>query len=161
MNVQHDEAIIRTAQVHDAAAIAGILHELAWFEHINGTPMRETQAAVARRIEQCLRESTHTILVAERPGHGVIGYIAAHWFPNLLLGHDGYVSELFIQPAAAGQGIGRRLLKAIEVEGRRRGCTRLMLVNRRVRESYRRGFYKKMGWQESPDSAFFVRRLGA
>ena len=160
MEIQQDEVAIRTVRVEDAAAIAKILQELSWFEHINGTPIVETQAAIARRIDQCLRECTHTILIAEHVEQGVIGYVSAHWYPNLLHGHDGYISELFLLPSATGQGTGRRLLKAIEIEGRRRGCTRLTLINRRGRESYQRGFYKKMGWQESPDSAFFVRRLG-
>ncbi|HEY7419794.1 MAG TPA: GNAT family N-acetyltransferase [Ktedonobacteraceae bacterium] len=161
MDIQQDAITIRTAQVEDAAAIAKILQELNWFEHINGTPIVETHAAIARRISQCLRECTHTILVAQHVELGVIGYVSAHWYPNLLHGHDGHVSELFLLPSATGQGTGHRLLKAIEIEARRRGCTRLTLVNRRMRESYQRGFYKKMGWQESPDSAYFVRRLGA
>ncbi len=90
----------------------------------------------------------------------VIGYISVHWFPNMLmLGYDGYVSELFIHPDETGLGAGSRLLEAVEAYATERGCTRLLLMNRRVRESYRRHFYAKHGWEELPDAAFFSLKL--
>jgi hypothetical protein len=33
------------------------------------------------------------------------------------------------------------------------------LINFRDRESYRRRFYEKAGWEERPDGASFVRAL--
>jgi GNAT superfamily N-acetyltransferase len=54
------------------------------------------------------------VLVAERGDGHVVGYIDAHWFPNLLHGHEGYISELFIHPAETGRGIGGQLLAAIK-----------------------------------------------
>jgi hypothetical protein len=38
-----------------------------------------------------------TVLVAEGDDGKIAGYLAAHWFPNLMKGGDGYVSELFIR----------------------------------------------------------------
>jgi hypothetical protein len=35
-----------------------------------------------------------------------------------------------------------------------------MLLNRRVRESYRRGFYARHGWDEREDMAVFMRWAG-
>ena len=72
---------------------------------------------------------------------------------------EGYVSELFIKEQARGQGIGARLLEAVQAEARNRGCTRLMLLNVRKRESYQRGFYAKHGWEERPEAANFIFRL--
>ena len=60
---------------------------------------------------------------------------------------------------ARGQGIGSRLLEAVKAEAKRRGCSRLQLVNFRQRESYQRGFYAKAGWEERPDGASFVLYL--
>lgn len=60
---------------------------------------------------------------------------------------------------AAGQIAGRALLAAVAAEGTRRGATRLMLFNRKMRESYQRGFYPKAGWYERDDVAFFMYDL--
>jgi GNAT superfamily N-acetyltransferase len=67
--------------------------------------------------------------------------------------------ELFIREAARGQGLGGRFLAAIEEEGKRRGCTRLLLFNRKERESYQRGFYPAHNWEERDDTALFNRWL--
>ena len=37
------------------------------------------------------------------------------------------LKRFFLRPAYRGQGLGRRLVQAIEAEARRRGCPRLML----------------------------------
>jgi GNAT superfamily N-acetyltransferase len=132
----------------------------------------QMQAYVADRIEYCLGEENHTILVAERrpdcaeeegaPLHPsaptqaiVIGYVAVHWFFHLLRGSDGYVSELFLRPDETGHGVGSRLLDAVYTYAHQRGCIQLILVNRRIRVSYRRYFYAKHGWEEQPEAAFF------
>ena len=169
------EITIREACVEDSAAIATILHILNWVGQLKNVDPAQTQAHVAAHIAQCQREKTHTILVAEKSSNNVgdacppdevaqqvIGYISVHWFPNiLLLGYDGYVSELFIHPAETGLGAGSRLLKTIEIYATERGCTRLLLMNRRTRESYRRRFYAKHGWEELSDAAFFSLKLPA
>jgi GNAT superfamily N-acetyltransferase len=74
-------------------------------------------------------------------------------------GPEGYVSELFVREPARGQGVGGQLLDAIESEARARGCTRLSLINLRQRESYRRQFYVKAGWQERGTAANFIYAL--
>jgi GNAT superfamily N-acetyltransferase len=171
--MSHVEITIREACIEDSCAIAAILHTLGWSEQLRWEDPAQMQPHIAARIEQCIREQTHTILVAERwrdesdhcvgdtnrsgrVSRQVIGYISVHWFPNMLmLGHDGYVSELFIHPAETGLGAGSRLLEAVEAYAAERGCTRLLLMNRRIRESYRRNFYAKHGWEELPDAAFF------
>ncbi len=149
---------IRDARQQDSPAIARILHALDWFEQFRSMSLEQTQARIAERMTLSAREGSNTILVAEL-AQGVAGYVAIHWYPNLALGYDGYISELFVLPDARGQGIGTRLLAAVDAEARERGCMRLVLMNRRVRESYQRGFYTKHGWQEMPDAAFFTRKL--
>ncbi len=51
------------------------------------------------------------------------------------------------------------LLDAIEREAQQRGINRLMLFNRRERESYLRGFYPKHSFEERSDVAFFMKSL--
>ena len=175
--MSHVEITIREACIEDSGAIAAILHTLGWSEQLKREDPVQIQADIAARIEQCVREQTHTILVAERRRDGsnqsigntspscqvaqqVIGYTSVHWFPNMLmLGYDGYVSELFIHPDETGLGAGSRLLETVQAYAAERGCTRLLLMNRRIRESYRRHFYVKHGWEELPDAAFFSLKL--
>ncbi|HEV2661129.1 MAG TPA: GNAT family N-acetyltransferase [Ktedonobacteraceae bacterium] len=155
----NSEITIRHACQEDSAAIDTILRSVGWFERINKEAATHTQSQIMQRLLQCKREGTHTILVAEYPRGTVVGYIAVHWFPVLMRGLDGYVSELFVQQSAAGKGIGSRLLDAVNEEARRRGCTRLILMNRRDRESYQRGFYAQNGWEELREGAFFALLL--
>jgi GNAT superfamily N-acetyltransferase len=150
------EITIRNAELEDVAAIDAILRAIGWFERINRETSAYTRAQVGQRLAQCQREGTHTILVAELPQGAVVGYIAVHWFPVLMRGLDGYISELFVHPSAADKGIGSRLLDAINEQALKRGCTRLILMNRRDRESYQRGFYSQHGWEELRDGAFFA-----
>ncbi|MBC8524039.1 MAG: GNAT family N-acetyltransferase [Chlorobium phaeobacteroides] len=82
------------------------------------------------------------------------------WLPYLVLpAPEGYVSELFVAESWRGQGIGKQLLATAEEEAKTRGCSRLMLCNNRDRDSYRRGFYQKLGWEERASIANFIFRL--
>ena len=147
---------IRPAIPQDAAGIAAILRDISWFAHIADEPPATTEARVAEQLTLCQADDSHSVYVAADPSGQLVGYIAVHWFPNLMKGGDGYVSELFLRAAARGQGVGRKLLAAVEAEGTRRGVTRLMLFNRKIRESYQRQFYPKAGWYERDDVAFFM-----
>ncbi|GCE17610.1 GNAT family N-acetyltransferase [Dictyobacter kobayashii] len=154
------EITIREARLEDSSAITAILRSLGWSEHIQQEAFTETQAQIAERLARLEREQTHTILVAEQQGQ-VVGYVAVHWYFHLMRGSDGYVSELFVHPDQTGHGIGSLLLDTIEKQARQRGCTRLLLMNRRIRESYARKFYAKHGWEELGDAAFFSLTLPA
>jgi GNAT superfamily N-acetyltransferase len=150
---------IRPAQSGDVAGIATTLRDLGWFAHIEEESVEATEKRVAEQLALCAANGDHSVLVAEGEEGQIVGYLAAHWFPNLMKGGDGYISELFIRAAARGKGLGGRFLAAIEEEGRRRGCTRLMLFNRKERESYQRSFYPTHGWEERDDTALFNRWL--
>jgi GNAT superfamily N-acetyltransferase len=76
-------------------------------------------------------------------------------------GIDGYISELFVHPDETGKGTGSRLLETVRTYAVQRGCSRMLLMNRRIRESYQRGFYTKHGWEELSDGAFFSLSMAA
>jgi GNAT superfamily N-acetyltransferase len=155
MNLQ-----IRQAQTTDAGAITRILRSLGWFAHLNSEPVETTEARIAHNMEPCNAADSHSVYVAENSAGDVVGYGAVHWMPTLFLpGPEGYVSELFVEEPARGQGAGAKLLEAMKEEAKARGCSRLLVVNMRYRESYARGFYRKCGWEERPDAANFVLRL--
>jgi len=108
---KNEEIIIRPANLADAKAIEVILRELGWFAHLNGETPSVTEERISRHLELCSVGESHLVLVAENQIGEVIGYIAVHWLPYLILaGPEGYVSELFIRESERGKGIGRKLL---------------------------------------------------
>jgi ribosomal protein S18 acetylase RimI-like enzyme len=158
--VEKTKMDIRRAEAADVPAIAELLRSLGTFAHINAEAKPVTQERVARHLGLCMADDSHLLLVAQTPGDELAGYCAVHWLPYLFMaGPEGYVSELFIKDEFRGQGIGSRLLEAVKTEALNRGCSRLMLVNMRDRESYQRQFYAKQGWEERPDAANFVLYL--
>jgi GNAT superfamily N-acetyltransferase len=148
---------IRKATVDDASKLAALLKEIGWFERFNTGEIDESAARVKERLQQCLADGSHSVFVAQEQAGEIMGYGSVHWLPYLFMsGPEGYVSELFVSTSARGQGIGRELLKVIEHEARARGCQRLSLTNLRNRESYKRRFYLKAGWQERSEAANFI-----
>jgi N-acetylglutamate synthase-like GNAT family acetyltransferase len=151
---------IRKAKTTDVPAISNILRSLNLSASINNEEATSTQQRVQKHFELCMSDDSHLILVAQTPKGEIAGYCAVHWLPYLILaGPEGYVSELFISEEFRGQGIGNNLLEAVKVEAQNRGCSRLMLLNIRDRDSYKRQFYSKHGWEERPDAANFVFQL--
>ncbi|MBN1662905.1 MAG: GNAT family N-acetyltransferase [Deltaproteobacteria bacterium] len=152
-----DVRIRKAAGGHDAVAIADLLRSLGWFAHIGNESADATRYRVARHLGLCNMDNSHTVYVAEDDAGEIVGYCAVHWLPYLMLaGPEGYVSELFLRESCRGLGIGGRLLETVKTEAQKRGCARLMLLNMRHRDSYKRGFYKKQGWQERPEAINFV-----
>ena len=151
---------IRSATPDDVPAIAALLRELGWFPFIKDEAEAETETRVKRHLRLCLTDDSHSVLVAHGDRGTVLGYVAVHWLPYLMLpGPEGYVSELFVAEAARGAGLGADLLETVKDMAISRGCSRMMLVNLRTRESYQRGFYRKLGWEEREEFANFVLHL--
>ena len=152
---------IRPATSADVPAIAAILRGLGWFAHVNDESPARTETRIAEHLRMCLADDSHSVLVAEGAKGAVLGgYVAVHWLPYLMLpGSEGYISELFVVESARGAGLGTKLLEAVKDMAIGRGCSRLMLVNRKTRESYKRGFYRKLGWEERQEFANFVLSL--
>jgi len=151
---------VRSATLADAPVVAALLRGLGWFALMNEESPAETERRLAEHLRLCLSDESHTVLVTESPEGAILGYVAVHWLPYLMLaGPEGYVSELFVSESARGAGLGTKLLEAVKDMAISRGCSRLMLVNRKTRESYQRGFYRKLGWEEREEFANFVLNL--
>ena len=151
---------IRKAAADDARHLALLLGGIGWFEAFASAPIDTSTARVSARLRESLADASHSVYVAETQAGEIAGYGSVHWLPYLFMaGPEGYVSELFVRESARGQGVGGQLLDAIESEARARGCTRLSLINLRHRESYRRQFYVKAGWQERDTAANFIYAL--
>jgi GNAT superfamily N-acetyltransferase len=150
---------IRKAQLQDVAALAELLMSLGWFAYMTSESSEMTCERITHHLTLCNTDESHSIYVAEGNGR-IVGYVAVHWLPYLFLSApEGYVSELFICESVRGQGIGTQLLEVVKAEAQERGCSRLMLVNSRSRDSYKRKFYERQGWKEREEIANFVYAL--
>jgi len=149
---------IREARVEDARSMAQILREIGWSERRNALPLEEISGPIEKLIERCRQDREgHSMIVAVDKDDKVLGFTNVHWVPFVMLGStEGYVSDVFVSPASSGMGAGRALIEYVMEEGKQRGAMRLMLTNGKEKPSYKRGFYKKLGWTERPKVANFV-----
>jgi GNAT superfamily N-acetyltransferase len=133
---------LRAAAPRDAAAIVGLITELAAFEKlahlVRVTPEQlATQLFAERPAAECV--------VAEDRAGALIGF--ALFFHNFstFLGKPGlYLEDLYVQPAHRGQGLGRALLEHLGRLAAERGCGRFewSVLDWNV-EAIR--FYERMG----------------
>lgn len=154
MAAENSLILTRSAVPDDAEELAAIMREVGWFEWVHTEQPHESVQRIRQRLIEFYQDDDHhTILIAEKDGVGVIGFVNVEWM-NMLTANEGYISHLFIHMAARGQGIGARLLNTVIDEAKKRQCRRLFLYIRRSRDAYQRRFYHKAGWEEQ-DAALF------
>ena len=149
---------VRKALVDDAYSMADILQEIGWSERRNSMSTEQVAGPIKSLIEHAINDPQgHTMYVAVDEEGNVVGFTNVHWVPFVMLGSvEGYVSDVFVSPAASGKGAGGLLIDSVVEEGKERDAYRLMLTNGKEKPSYKRGFYKKHGWTERPQVANFV-----
>lgn len=147
---------IRPARDSDPAAIAALVRR--WKLEQQRTPSDDT--IVEQVVRLCTQGPACDVLVGEIDGV-VLGYVIVHWIPFPMLGGlEGYVSDLLVESAGRGAGLGSRLIDKVEALARDKGCVRLMLNNAIAAESFQRGFYPKRGYRRRDEFANMVKVLG-
>jgi len=150
----NNETTIRPLNPSDVTAIMQLHRELGW-----NPAFKADGSTLKQRLEALITEENALLLVAERKGQ-VVGYIHGEIVTYLLFaGREMLVSELFVMEKMRGQGVGKALLNAIETEAVHHKCFRISVLNSRERESYKRGFYPALGYEERPHTANFTKRL--
>ena len=146
--------IIRPLIPGDITNIMQLHRELGW----NPAFMADG-STLKQRLEALITGENALLLVGEMNGK-VVGYIHGEIVTYLLFaGREMLVSELFVMESARGHGMGKALLNAIESEAVNQKCFRISVLNSRERESYKRGFYPSLGYEERPHTANFTKRL--
>jgi predicted N-acetyltransferase YhbS len=148
------EIAIRPLKPSDITAVMQLHRELGWNPayHADGSTLKQ-------RLEALITEENALLLVAQRGGR-VVGYVHGEIVTYLLFaGREMLVSELFVMADARGHGVGTALMNAIESEAVKRKCFRISVLNSRERESYKRGFYPALGYEERSHTANFTKRL--
>jgi predicted N-acetyltransferase YhbS len=145
---------IRPLRPSDIADIMQLHRELGW-----NPAFKADGSTLKQRLEALITEENALLLVAERKSK-VVGYIHGKIVTYLLFaGREMLVSELFVMESVRGQGVGKALLSAIEAEAVSQKCFRISVLNSRERESYKRGFYPSLGYEERTHTANFTKRL--
>jgi ribosomal protein S18 acetylase RimI-like enzyme len=135
---------IRPATAADAQAIGAVFDAAvqagwAYFGELARTPMFEPEEWDREVADHA---PPNVLLVAADAAGAVRGFVAAH--PA-----DGELFLLFVHPAAAGRGVGRRLLDAAHDALRDAGCREAFLYaheqNERALAVYRAAGYRPDG----------------
>lgn len=139
------ETRIRWATESDAALIVYFVRALAIFEkepvenvHLTEADVRRDGFGADRRFEALIAEADH------KP----MGF--ALFFPNYSTweGKPGlYIEDIFVEEAARGTGIGRRLVAAVAKIAKSRGCARIDLAV--LHWNPARGFYHRIGFRHA------------
>jgi GNAT superfamily N-acetyltransferase len=151
--------LIRPATAQDAAAVAGILREVGWFDDVRAEPPAQTEDRARHYLAECSTHAEAAVFVAEGHDGEVLGFATVHWRPTLSYGYEGYLAQLYVRKDARGHGVGQRLVHQVKCEAAERNCQRLVTYISRTRPAYQRGFYAKSGWREREDAALFVLDL--
>ena len=148
------DIIIRPLKPSDIADVMQLHRELGW-----NPAFKADGSTLKQRLEALITGESALLLVAALKGK-VVGYIHGEIVTYLLFaGREMLVSELFVMESARGRGVGKALLSAIESEAVQQKCFRISVLNSRERESYKRGFYPSLGYEERPHTANFTKRL--
>lgn len=148
------EITIRPLKPSDITDVMQLHRELGW-----NPAFKADGSTLKQRLEALITEEDALLLVAEMNTQ-VVGYIHGQIVTYLLFaGREMLVSELFVKEKARALGVGKALLGAIETQAVQHKCFRISVLNSRERESYKRGFYPALGYEERSQTANFTKRL--
>jgi len=148
------DILIRPLKPSDIADVMQLHRELGW-----NPAFKADGSTLKQRLEALITGENALLLVAELKGK-VVGYIHGEIVTYLLFaGREMLVSELFVRENVRGRGVGKALLNTIESEAVNQKCFRISVLNSRERESYKRGFYPSLGYEERTHTANFTKRL--
>jgi len=107
--------------------------ETSWQDLPAHQRARLTPTQIAPAIEQVVRllmeQGDNVLLVADLPGQPNVGQLWLGQARDPYTGAQrGYLYDLFVEPSARGQGVGRALLRAAEQASLARGDTELALT---------------------------------
>jgi GNAT superfamily N-acetyltransferase len=141
---------LRPAEPADRAAVVALCERLADFELPPGRTAHEIAVADLHLIDTQLAQPNAEVLflVAEDSGLGVVGTVFANTRDDYFTGRrSAYVEVLAVSNQVQGQGVGRRLMGAVDDWARGLGFYRVELsvfaANHRARR-----FYQRLGFRE-------------
>jgi GNAT superfamily N-acetyltransferase len=146
-----DRLAIRTALLGDAL-------DLAMLSGVLGYPVGDETLAL--RLANLLTRSEDIVLVAEVvPGH-VVGWLHGAEQELLESGRRCEILGLVVDAAYRGQGVGRRLVAAVEEWAARRGLEQIVVRSNVVRAEAH-PFYERLGYVRTKTQHAYRKQLTA
>lgn len=139
----------RLSTQRDLAAVAALFDA---YRQFYGKAPDLTLATDFIRERMQRRESV--VLVAERQGHGIVGFSQIYpTFCSVAAARIGVLYDLFVEPGSRKLGAGRALMRAAESHAAGSGLARLELSTARTNLPAQ-SLYESLGWVR--DEAFQV-----
>ncbi|MFC3551452.1 GNAT family N-acetyltransferase [Lysobacter cavernae] len=139
---------VRAAELGDASDVARLLGEL-------GYPCSRDEAA--ERITLVRHDPRQHLLLAEIDGEAC-GLVALYSLYSVVHGSElARITALVVTAACQHQGVGRRLLREVELISRRNGVARIEVTSN-ARRTDAHAFYRQCGYADS--SLRFLKALG-
>lgn len=139
----------RLSTQRDLAAVAALFDA---YRQFYGKAPDLTLATDFIRERMQRRESV--VLVAERQGHGIVGFSQIYpTFCSVAAARIGVLYDLFVEPGSRKLGAGRALMRAAESHAAGSGLARLELSTARTNLAAQ-SLYESLGWVR--DEAFQV-----
>lgn len=147
--MRNPEILIRPARKQDLAEFCELSKQLGY---------SVGRAEMARRLDDVLSHSSHTLLVAQTPQGKVIGWI--HGYIRRIIIADTHVeiSGLVVDKAYRSQGIGNKLIEACESWAMEKGLSLIYVKSNVLRKDAHR-FYQNIGYQHIKTSNSFTKEL--
>jgi ribosomal protein S18 acetylase RimI-like enzyme len=135
-------ARIREAEAAELETVAAMIRKLA--EHI-GTGFVPKTTGADLLAHGAAGRGRFTILVAEHE-HGLVGFCLYSWLFSAWRGRPGvYLSDLYVDEAQRGAGLGIALLRAVLAREAHEDCGFILLEVDRTNASAR-AFYERIGF---------------
>jgi ribosomal protein S18 acetylase RimI-like enzyme len=119
-----------------------------------------TSKKLAQEVKDFIKDELFVAVDDNCVGNGagkgkVVGFIASNIEPDNPI--KAYIKELWIDDGFQGQGIGKALVKYVELMYKKKGVKIIRLVTLRNAASY--GFYENLNYNESKNQVFMERKL--
>lgn len=140
---------LRVATSTQAAAMTRLVHELGYTTSVG---------AFSGRLDTWLRDERCHVIVAQDAELEMVGWVAARRSVSLLTGDQVEIAALIVAENARRQGVGRRLVAAVETWCERIGAGTLVVRSNRARRAAHR-FYAGLGFEKTKTQHVYRRAL--
>ncbi|MGB6875180.1 MAG: GNAT family N-acetyltransferase [Candidatus Acidiferrales bacterium] len=140
---------IRPAVLADAPLLAPLAGQLGY---------ASTPEQVATRLLEILQDAHHIILVAERKGSRIAGYIEVFPFRTIGANPRIEIASLVVDESCRSQGVGRLLMDRAEDWARANGYGEAGLRSNVIRERAHQ-FYENLGYRVNKTQKSFRKTL--
>jgi GNAT superfamily N-acetyltransferase len=149
--MRRDESVIRLAEPADTPFVRNCAARLAEQSRLPWLPTEATDRFAATGCSlgaEAIGDPAQLVLIAADCDTSALGFVHAHLDRSAFTGETvGYIATVVVAEAAAGRGVGRRLIEAAEAWSRARGC-RLVTLEVFGANEIARAVYQRLGYSE-------------